>query len=105
MRAILAVFVFLTSSMAVGMSNAQQPGSPAQPIPPAQPTPPATPQNSPPEIIAPRQDDTTGKASSGVVRPPNVDPGMNIKPPADAPQSMPIIPPPGAPGGNPQVVP
>jgi hypothetical protein len=47
----------------------------------------------------------TGEAHGGVVHPPNVDPGINIKPPADAPQSMPIVPPPGSPGGNPNVVP
>jgi len=93
MRPTLAVLVCLVASTAAGASNAQQP------------IPPATPLNSPPEIIAPRQDDTAGKASGGVVAPPNVDPGMDIKPPADSRQTMPIIPPPGAPGGNPQVVP
>jgi hypothetical protein len=93
MRATLAALVYLVGLMAAGGSNAQQP------------TPPVTPPNSPPEIIAPRQDDTTGKANGGVIRPPNVDPDIDIKPPADASQSMPIIPPPGAPGGNPQVIP
>jgi hypothetical protein len=93
MRPTLGVLVYLVASTAAGVSNAQQP------------TPPATPPNSPPEIIAPRQDDSAGKASGGVVQPPNVDPGIDIKPPANTRQSMPIIPPPGAPGGNPQVVP
>ncbi len=93
MRVTLAVLVYFVGSMAGGVSNAQQP------------TPPATPPNSPPEIIAPRQGDSTGNATGGVLHPPNVDPGMNIKPPADSSQTMPIIPPPGAPGGNPQVIP
>jgi hypothetical protein len=69
----------------------------------SQPTPPTTP-SPPPEIVAPR-DDTAGTATGGVLHPPNVDPGINIKPPADAPQSMPVVPPPGSPGGNPNVVP
>ena len=44
--------------------------------------------------------------SDGVVRPPNVDPGMHVAP-ADpgAGSSMPVIPPPGSPGGDPNVRP
>jgi hypothetical protein len=43
--------------------------------------------------------------SGGVLRPPDVDPGMKRAPPPTGPQSMPVIPPPGSPGGNPTIKP
>jgi len=97
MRGYIGIAICMASLTIPGLSHAQS--AP----PPAQPTPPTTP-SSPPEIVAPK-DTMTGEAHGGVVHPPNVDPGINIKPPADAPQSMPIVPPPGSPGGNPNVVP
>jgi hypothetical protein len=42
--------------------------------------------------------------SGGVVRPPEVDPGMQRQPPPSA-DKMPVVPPPGSPGGDPNVRP
>jgi len=95
MRANFVASVCLVSLALAGVAQAQQQ---------SQPTPPHAPTNPPPEVIAPRSN-TTDNASTGVIQPPNVDPGISVKPPADAPQSMPVIPPPGSPGNNPNVVP
>ncbi len=73
-------------------------------VQPTAPTPPSPPVNPPPEVIAPAQG-TTDKAGGGVIRPPDVDRGMSVKPPVSAPQSMPVVPAPGTPGGNPNVTP
>jgi hypothetical protein len=80
--------------------------------PAAPPTPPATPPASPPEVIAPGPGTpgmgngrTASSAINGVVRPPNVDQGIAVAPPLNAPQTMPVIPPPGTPGTNSPVVP
>lgn len=96
MRAYLVASVCLTGLALSGVANAQ--------APPSQPTPPAAPVNPPPEIIAPRSG-STDKSSPSVLRPPNVDPGMSVKPPVDPPQPGSVIPPPGTPGGNPNVIP
>lgn len=71
---------------------------------PSEPTPASPPTNPPPEVIAPAPG-TTDKAEGGVIRPPDVDRGMSVKPPATAPQPMSVIPAPGTPGGNPNVTP
>jgi hypothetical protein len=97
MQSYIGIAIFIASLTVPAVSHAQ-----SAPLP-AQPTPPATP-SSPPEIIAPK-DSMTGDAHGGVLHPPNVDPGIDIKPPADPPQSMPVVPRPGSPGGNPKIVP
>ena len=57
---------------------------------------------------SPKDADTLSRKlnnSNGVISPPpQVDPGMSVKPPNDA-GSMRIIPPPGSPGRNPNVQP
>jgi hypothetical protein len=105
MRPNLFTLICLGSLMASGSVSAQQ----------AAPTPPIAPQNAPPEVVAPRQGGASGGASTGaigsdkstggVIRPPDVDPGMTRTPPPDAAQSMPVIPPPGTPGSKSNVTP
>jgi hypothetical protein len=88
-----------------------------QPAPPtAQPAPVGPPNSAspPPEKIEPSQQprsttrpgtrgqDTLG---GGTLRPPDVDPGMAVRPPANAQGTMPVVPPPGSPGGNQNVLP
>ena len=100
MRAYLAASMCVVGLTLAGAANAQ---------PAAQPTPPVAPVNSPPEVIAPKSGSTdklgVSKPTAGVVRPPNVDPQMSVKPPANEPSSGAVIPPPGTPGGNPNVQP
>ena len=97
MRAYITIAMYIASVIVPATSHGQS-------APPsAQPTPPATP-SSPPEIVAPK-DNAIGEAHGGVLHPPNVDPGISVKPLVDTPQSMPVIPPPGSPGGNPNVIP
>jgi len=102
MRPNLVTLICLGGLMSSGSVLAQQ----------APPTPPTAPQNAPPEVIAPRQGSTStmgtvgpDKSSGGVIRPPDVDPGMTKAPPPDATQSMPVIPPPGTPGSKSNVTP
>ena len=87
-----------------------QPTTPQNPtVPTALPNAPST----PPEQIAPplKAPGANGNLSdrlarhNGTIEPPDVDPGMTVKPPPDAGGSTPVIPPPGAPGGNRSVVP
>jgi hypothetical protein len=95
MRAYLVGSVCLAGLILTSAANAQLQ---------SQPTPPAAPVNPPPEIMAPKTD-SPEKSGGGVVRPPNVDPGMSVKPPTDVPQSGSVIAPPGTPGGDPKVQP
>jgi hypothetical protein len=81
-----------------------------QPTSPANPTVPIAPPNAaspPPEKIAPPDTTLSNRLSDhkGTITPPNVDPGMTVRPPRDNAASTPVIPPPGSPGGNPSVVP
>ena len=71
-----------------------------------QPTPPASPA-APPEQVAPPDRDLSQTLSrrKGTIAPPNVDPGMMVKPPANGSTATPVIPPPGSSGGNRSVVP
>jgi hypothetical protein len=74
------------------------------------PTVPVVPHNAPsppPEKIAPADGDLGNRVSrqKGMIKPPNVDPGMSVSPPPRSGASTPVIPPPGSPGGNPSVVP
>jgi len=101
MRTYSLALLGLAGLIVSGVAGAQ---APSQPVPPSPPG-----KYPPPEVIAPAQG-TTGKAGTdkvegGVIRPPNVDSGMSVKPPATAPQSMTVVPAPGTPGGNPNVAP
>jgi hypothetical protein len=101
MRTYLIASVVLVGVAFSGVAGAQPQLPPTPPVPP---TPPAPLTNSPPEVIAPKAN-TADKLGAGVIPPPNVDPGMSIKPPADGAQAVPVVPPSGAPGSNPQVKP
>ena len=82
---------------------------------PANPTVPLAPPSGPsppPEKIAPSDGNTApGNLSNrlsqqkGTITPPNVDPGLTVRPPRNGGATTPVIPPPGSPGGNPSVVP
>ena len=85
-------------------------GQNPQPASPANPTVQVAPPNAaspPPEKIAPANRDLSSRLSrnKGTIDPPNVDPGMTVKPPARSGATTPVIPPPGSPGGNSSVVP
>jgi hypothetical protein len=74
------------------------------------------PESAPPDKIAPPLEENNRrppadagvdkiKPQDGVIKPPtNVDPDIQIKPPATG-STMPIIPPPGSPGGDPNIKP
>jgi hypothetical protein len=95
----------LVLTIAVGPALAQNP----QPAPPTSPRAPIAPPNAPsppPEKIAPPEGNSLSDHLSqqkGTIKPPNVDPGMAVQPPAKG--ATPVIPPPGSRGGNPSVVP
>jgi hypothetical protein len=94
-------------TIAAGPALAQNP----QPAPPTVPRAPIAPPNAPsppPEKIAPPEGNSLSDHLSqqrGAIKPPNVDPGMTVQPPAKGAVTTPVIPPPGSPGGNPSVVP
>ena len=95
------------------IAGAQNP----QPAPPQETHPPVAPPSAsqpPPELIAPA--DRTPAAGTntlsdklsqqqGTLKPPAVDPGIQVPVPPRAQGTMPVIPPPGTPGGDPKVVP
>ncbi|HEY4172806.1 MAG TPA: hypothetical protein VGM42_07235 [Rhodopila sp.] len=92
--------------MAATPALAQNP----QPAPPQNPTVPVAPPNAPsppPEQIAPAHGNLSDRLAehNGTIKPPEVDPGMAVKPPPNAADATPVIPPPGSPGGNKSVVP
>jgi hypothetical protein len=73
----------------------------------AQPHPAGPDQNAPTQFDAqaPSRDQNLSERldrSDGVIRPRNVDPEMDVRPPATA-DKMPVVPPPGSPGGDPMV--
>lgn len=83
---------------------------------PANPTVPLAPPSAPsppPEKIAPADGNPpSGNLSNrlsrqkGTIKPPNVDPGLTVRPPRNGgATTTPVIPPPGSPGGNPSVIP
>lgn len=82
---------------------------------PANPTVPLAPPSAPsppPEKIAPADPNPAGgnlsnrlSQQKGTITPPNVDPGLTVKPPRNSGATTPVIPPPGSPGGNPSVIP
>ena len=76
--------------------------------PPANPTVPmASPKGAspPPEKLEPPNSTDRLSEQKGTIVPPNVDQGMQVKPPRNSGARMPVIPPPGSPGGNRSVVP
>jgi hypothetical protein len=84
-----------------------------QPAPPGAKSPMASPNSPspPPEQVAPpaRADSRTLSdqlsRQRGTLHPRNVDPGINVTPPANEQGTMRVIPPPGSPGGGGHVVP
>jgi hypothetical protein len=77
---------------------------------PQNPTVPVAPPNAPappPEKIAPAHGNLSDRLArhDGTITPPDVDPGMTVKPPPNSVGKTPVIPPPGSPGGNKSVVP
>lgn len=113
--ALLGLGLMLGTYPAAALTS--QPSSP-QPAPPGvTPAPMAPPSvsSTPPEKIAPADKDVTQDHQTlsnklarqqGTLAPPHdVDPGMQVQPPAQAQATMPVIPPPGSPGGNQKVQP
>jgi hypothetical protein len=103
---ILATLILGAGILGAGPALAQNP----QPAAPENPTVPVAPPDSaspPPEKIAPADGSLSKQLSQqkGTITPPNVDPGMTVKPPRTDSAAMPVIPPPGSGGGNGSVVP
>jgi hypothetical protein len=104
--ATLLVLAVATAPFAAAAQNPQSapPGATAPMAPPNSPSP-------PPEKVAPRARADNRTLSDqlsrqgGTLRPKDVDPGINVTPPANRQGAMPVIPPPGSRGGNEQVVP
>ena len=69
----------------------------AQTVPPH---PPITPPPTPPEVIAPKLESTAPNSSGMVIKPPNVDPEIARRPPADVQPNMPVIRPPNTQQGG-----
>jgi len=95
------------------MAAAQNP----QPAPPHEEHPTVAPPNAPnppPEQVAPADRDAADGSATlsdklsqqqGTLKPPAVDPGIQVPMQAPARGAMPVIPPPGSPGGDQRVVP
>ena len=84
-----------------------QPAPPGAELPMAPPNAPAP----PPEKVAPRTHTDSRTLTDrlsrqrGTLHPRDVDPGINVTPPANRQGTMPVIPPPGSSGGGGRVVP
>jgi hypothetical protein len=87
-----------------------------QPAPPQETHTPLAPPSAatpPPEKIAPPDHTAPGNTTpserlsrqQGTLKPPPVDPGMQLPLPPGSQGTMPVIPPPGTPGGDQKVVP
>jgi hypothetical protein len=102
LRTLMLTALILAAAPALAQNP--QPTSPENPTVPVAPPSAASP---PPEKIAPADGNMSGKLSQqkGTITPPNVDPGMMVKPPRNDASTTPVIPPPGSPGGNRSVVP
>lgn len=104
--AVLLVTTVATAPFAAAAQNPQPapPGARSPMAPPSSPAP-------PPEKVAPHthaDDPTLGNQLSrqrGMLHPKNVDPGINVTPPANRQGRMPVIPPPDSSDGNGHVVP
>ena len=108
----IAALLVLAVAAAPAAAMAQNP----QPAPPGAHAPVAPPNapSPPPEKVAPgalskqANNQTLSDRLSeqrGTLHPSNVDPGINVTPPAHDQSTMPVIPPPGTAGGNRRVVP
>jgi hypothetical protein len=94
-RIVMRIVSIIALILAATPALAQNP----QPAPPSNPTAPVAPPNAPappPEQIAPPDSTLSDRLSrqKGSISPPNVDPGMNVKPPRNAGGTTPVIPPP-----------
>jgi hypothetical protein len=104
--ATLLALAVATAPFAAPAQNPQSapPGAHAPMAPPNSPSP-------PPEKVAPRARADNRTLSdqlsrqNGTLHPTNVDPGINVTPPANRRGTMPVIPPPGSRGDKDQVVP
>jgi hypothetical protein len=99
--------VLLTASIFAATPALAQNPQPTSPVNPTVPVAPPNAPSPPPEKIAPPSGTMSDQLSQrkGMISPPNVDPGMMVRPPRDATTTTPVIPPPGSPGGNRSVVP
>lgn len=107
-RSITTLLVLAVAAAPLAAS-AQNP----QPAPPGAESPMAPPNSPapPPEKVEPRHHTDSRTLSDrlsrqgGTLHPRDVDPGINVTPPANQQGRMPVIPPPGASGGSRHVVP
>ena len=107
------LFGLLTCMTLPCVGSAQNP----QPAPPQETHPPLAPPNAsqpPPEQIAPAgRTAATGKTTlsdklsqqQGTLKPPEVDPDIQVPIPSHTLSTTPVIPPPGTPGGDQKIVP
>jgi len=106
-RCIAALFVLAVGAPVGALAQNPQPAPPGTESPMAPPSSPAP----PPEKVAPRTHTDSSTLSDrlsrqrGTLHPRNVDPRINVTPPATRRSSMPVIPPPGSSGGSGHVVP
>jgi len=106
-RSIAALLVLAAAAPLAAAAQNPQPAPPGAESPMAPPNSPAP----PPERVAPRTNTDRRTLSDrlsrqrGTLHPRDVDPGINVTPPANRQGTMPVIPPPGLPGGSGHVVP
>ncbi len=105
----IATLLVLVVGVAPVAASAQNP----QPAPPGAESPMAPPNSPspPPEKVVPHAHADNRTLSDqlarqrGTLHPRNVDPGINVTPPANGQGTMPVIRPPGSSGGSGQVMP
>ncbi len=110
LRKIGLTALVMASASAVLIPAAPARAQTTQPTPPSNPVAPVAPRNGaspPPEQVAPPDRDLSRTLSrqKGTITPPNVDPGMMVKPPSNGSARTPVIQPPGSRGSNRSVVP
>jgi hypothetical protein len=110
-QTLLCLLTFTGMQSLPGIALGQNPQSAPPGASPAPVTPPG-PSTTPPERVSPSGNDQGDKTLSdklsrqrGTLSPPDVDPGMAVKPDPSTHGTMPVLPPPGSPGGNRSVVP
>lgn len=96
-RSLHLVAVVAATAFAAGAAHAQA-GDPRH-----SPTLPPDTSGNTQDVPAPNRDPGVIAPPTGVVKPGNPDPGINVPIPPQG--RMPVIPPPGTPGGNPNVQP
>ena len=106
-RSIATLLVLAVAAPLAASAQNPQPAPPGAESPMAPPNSPAP----PPEKVAPRTHTDNHTLSDrlsrqhGTLHPRDVDPGINVTPPANRLGSMPVIPPPGSSGSRGHVVP